>query len=312
MKNILIIIFAANLSIILFGENQIRFEPDNIEVIDGKSYILFHLEDHYASRDDMSRESVSNTNTRVSSGVDGGVQPKFTSAFKKSRDFVKFSYQNPKFIFSNLSYKDFEQYGKNYDKIPYQLPEEILGSLTTEELILYCCDHPSLKFASIRTCAKSKLAIEKDEPEALSQFNGYKELIRRSNFILEILDLLEESCIENSERKKNIEKYIVTGNIYKNYDDISILAGALFSLISSRSIYHSITEQDRINVTLLVKKMYESRLFSSSVGLYAFLINYHYEHIAKWREYFVYESPVIISIKKDLSDVFYLLARGAE
>ncbi len=310
MKNILIVIFVTNLSINLFCENQIRFDENIVEVIEGKSYILGHLENHYASKDDIIQESANNTS--VSSKAISGTQPKFSQSYKNDEDFIKYYYKNPKFIFSNVSYRDFEQYGKDYEKVPYQLPEEILGSLTTEELILYCCDHPSLKFASIRTCAKTKLAIERDKPESLSQFNGFHELLRRNNYLEDILNLFENCYIEDFRRQKTFKDCFVKGNTYKDHGDLSILASTLFSLLSSKSIYNSISEQDRVNVTLSIKKLYESIPYSSPVEFYAFLVNYYYEQKNVWRSYFSYSSPISISIKQDLIKVFDKLIRGVQ
>ena len=92
---------------------------------------------------------------------------------------VRFDYTNQKFEFSEVEIIDGSY--EALSKVPYQLPEELLSQLTTEELILFCGDHPT--FARPRSSWK---------PEHLREFNGFKELIRRDDYLNVLLSVLDE------------------------------------------------------------------------------------------------------------------------
>ena len=105
-----------------------------------------------------------------------------SSRVKKSKrqpiQGILFEYKNEKFSFDFMPVNEFT-YGE-VAKLPYQLPDSLLSSLSTEELIWFCADHPFFALQDFIT-----------KSDILENFNGFRELISRDNLLDELYNLVE-------------------------------------------------------------------------------------------------------------------------
>ena len=87
-----------------------------------------------------------------------------------------FQYKNEKFSFDFMPVSEFTY--EEVAKLPYQLPNSLLSSLSTEELIWFCADHPIFVLPQYFM-----------EADILENFNGFRKLITRDNLWDELFKL---------------------------------------------------------------------------------------------------------------------------
>jgi len=120
---------------------------------------------------------------------------------KNGERFISFAYKNSKFNFENIKVNEFshEEAAKAY----YQLPAELLSQLTTEELILYCGDHPTLAISSGRL-----------KTEAFSNFNGFQELISRDDYFDVLISLMRDNIDSDIEERERFLRFGLSKSLF--------------------------------------------------------------------------------------------------
>ncbi len=274
MKQFVMITLICFLNLYLIGIEQSLHKNDD-EILDVNTY---------KSKADTPKEQI--TKKKISKKTASYAQPMFTPAYIQDREYIVHRYHNPKYIFQDISYHEFKRLGGKLENIPYQLPQNLLNKLSTEELILYCCDHHISYSPWQKILTKSRDGLETDNYESLSSFNGFSELTSRNDFFNEILNLMQECCTEQKNRNMGEKKYLISDEPYKNYHNLPELIGALFSFISSGTIYNTINEEDKIKATMLVKELYHTTGYPSSRTHYNFLSIYHADDSNIWLLFF--------------------------